>query len=279
MRQASSRSHASFAAIWLWLWLCLLVPVAAQAQFVVVEGKGYTLCERIAAHVNRLTENGKAKRLWRSHKEPGGARYPDRQSHLTRELLSFPGFTRPAFTEIKLEDIRSLIELMGEVDALWMNAYAPHYAGDDIGVPRYVADRKAGLVPSEVLEKVKPYGLGLYNMLAQRRALVFKLSSIESLVPETILQIEYAFEATGEPVSLLRHVSNDLSEPRKRASFGLDSQFVSRALVQWKDAYYTIVDDKVTFEVQSRSPAMNPYLCRVHNHFQPREPQPNPPRK
>ena len=142
------------------------LPISARAQFVVTEGKGYVLCERLAAHVNRQTENGKAQRLWRYSGPEMFRRYPDKQSHLTRELLSFQGFKRPDFSEIKREDIRDLLELMGEVDSFMYGLAAPHYGGGPENDALYIADRKAGRVPSAVLDKLTPHGKRFYDRLA-----------------------------------------------------------------------------------------------------------------
>jgi len=45
----------------------LVMPAVSQARLTVTKGKGYVPCERVAARVNRLTDNGKAALLWRHH--------------------------------------------------------------------------------------------------------------------------------------------------------------------------------------------------------------------
>ena len=128
--------------------LSLFAAQATHAQYVATEGKGYVLCERVAAHVNRLTENGRAKRLWQFlAPESLMLPYPKKQRYLTRELLSFPGFKRPPFAEHKLEDVRQLIELMGEADAL-KRTFGVRYKNNDPAA--YVTDRKSGTVPERV---------------------------------------------------------------------------------------------------------------------------------
>ena len=251
----------------------LTTPTSARAQFVVTEGKGYVLCERLAAHVNRQTENGKAGRLWRRNVYPHVPQYPDKQRYLTRELLSFPGFTRPDFVEIKLEDIRGLIELMGEVDVFVHRLASPLYGGGPQNDARYFADRTAGRVPPELLDKLTPYGKRFYDRLAEGRARVFKSTGGDSPGSETLLQLEYADDETGELVALLRHVSNDLIEPR-RESGGLDSAFPSRALVKWQHAYYSISTGLVDFKIDSLTLNTFPKQCWAENHYRPKEPHP-----
>lgn len=254
------------------LLLCLLVPAAAQAQYVVTEGKGYVLCERLAAHVNRLTENGKAKRLWRFliRKEMGQLiPYPEKQAYLARELLSFAGFKRPPFSEIKLDDIRALLELMGEVDALGVRS-APYYLNDSAGIDRYISDRKAGTVPAQVLDDLAPQGQRFYQRLEQGKARVFSLTGGDS--PEsrgTLLQIEYA-DYNGEPLALLRRVSDDLDEPWPRNS-SFDFYLPSRHLVLWHGVYYTITGDTFGFGVETQTQGRYPHLCRFTNGYHPPE--------
>lgn len=255
--------------------LSLVAATASEAQFVVTEGKGYTLCEQVTAHVNRLTDSGKAKRLWHyigslSH-NPRVVPYPQAQSYLTPELTSFPGFKRPAFTEIKLEEVRPLIELMGEIDAFSLisaSSESPRYQDRS----NYIAERKLGTAPPEVVEKLRPHGKWLYERLELGRARVFKLAGIEYLAPETILQIEYT-DFRGEPVSLLRYVSNGLTEPRVIDNT-LDSALPGVSLVMWAGGYYRIYATAASsFEIESRIFDREPNLCRVENRYRPKDTQ------
>lgn len=248
--------------------LSLFASTATHAQYIVTEGKGYVLCERLAAHLNRLTENGKAKRLWRFYDpDPQVVPYPKAQSDLTRELLSFPGFKRPPFSEVKLEEIRGLIELMGELDALRFDI-GTDYGKGEASNARYVADRKAGTLPSSVLDKFKPKGQQLYNKLEQGKARVFRLSGRDSPVsPGTLLQIEYD-DYKGEPVSLLRFVSDDLTELWPRSN-SFDWPWPSKYLVLWAGGYYTISGNANEFDVESRTDGQNPHLCRIGNVYRP----------
>lgn len=254
------------------LTLGLLVLGSAHAQFTVTEGRGYTLCERLAAHVNRLTENGKAKRFWTFHGRDLSVnphipiRYPGSQSYLTREVLSFPGFKRPNFSEIALVEIRGLVELMGEVDALGIPSF-PHYKNDEVDVARYVVDRMAGRVHDELVEKLRPQGQRLYERLVKGKARVFKLTGGDAPTSQTLLQIEYEDEANGEPVALLRHVSSDLTEPLPRGQ-SFDWSSPSKVLVKWKNAYYTVYASAGEFEATNVS-GSNPYICRVGNAYTP----------
>ena len=59
----------------------LVTPAVSQARFAVTEGRGYVLCERVVAHMNRLTDSGNAARLWLHHETPLLViEYPEKQS-------------------------------------------------------------------------------------------------------------------------------------------------------------------------------------------------------
>jgi hypothetical protein len=246
---------------------------AAEAQtlkdagFFLTEGQGYTLCERLVKHVNDKTDNGRAPRLWWQAK-PGERivlpPYPQAQTYLTREITSFPEFERPPFEEIKLDDIRRLIEFIGEVDALdFSTSKQNEYKTTTPELYRYINDRIINKVSPDVLDKVTPFGRRLLQKLERGEARVFRLMESHFIASDALIQIEYK-DFRGEPLSIVRQVSSDLREPRPHRSI-IDSHQESRGLVNWRKSYYTYISIPNRFQIEAVNIRATPRLCRAQN--------------
>jgi hypothetical protein len=251
---------------------------AAQAQqkiyprYYLEVGQGYILCERLVKHLNEKTDNGQAPRLWRFYIERDPLviiPYPQAQSYLTKEITSFPGFERPKFTEVILTDVRQLIELIGELDAI--NSTVPgqnEYSTTTEDLYRYIKDCRNNSVPAAVQAILAPYGHRRYKALEQGKARVYRLIEPSIAGADAVIQIEYE-DFKGEPVSNIRRVNSDLTEPRPRLSIW-DSKFESRGLVKWSKKYYEYSSSAPTsIEITAIDFATNPGLCRVNNDFRP----------
>jgi hypothetical protein len=219
-----------------------------------------------------MTDNGRAPRLWWPYikRDPlVVVPYPQAQSYLTKEITSFPGFDRPNFSEVTLTDVRQLIELIGELDAI--NSTVPgqnEYSTTTEDLYRYIKDRRNNSVPAAAHAILGPYGNRQYKTLEQGKARVYRLIEPSITGDDALIQIEYE-DYRGEPVSNIRRVNSNLTEPRPRLSTW-DSNFESRGLVRSGRKYYEYFSSAPTsIEITAIDFATNPGLCRVNNGFRP----------